>query len=162
MLKRYNKIAGLIKHLMLEFNNTFTRADLISVFAKAHHEVAAYFSALPSDSFLKSPSNKWSPAENLLHLIKSVKPVTVAMKKPRWLLRLLFGKPQAASRRFEQIKETYQRALANGGKAPGRFIPVIRSAAIAATKTAPQRAQRTQRFFFVRFVAFVVKKTSRS
>jgi len=29
----------------------------------------------------------------------------------------------------------------------------------AATKNAPQRAQRTQRFFFVRFVFFVVKKS---
>jgi hypothetical protein len=34
----------------------------------------------------------------------------------------------------------------------------IRNAALAATKTAPQRAQRTQRFFFMFFVPFVVKK----
>jgi hypothetical protein len=33
-----------------------------------------------------------------------------------------------------------------------------RNAALAATKTAPQRAQRTQRIFFVRFVPSVVKK----
>jgi hypothetical protein len=110
---------------MLELNNTFTKADLISSFEKVHHEVATYFLSLPRDSFFKSPSGKWSPAENLLHLVKSVKPVAMAMKMPCGVLKILFGKPQAASRRFEQIKETYQRTLANGGKAAGRFIPSI-------------------------------------
>jgi len=110
---------------MLELNNTFAKADLITSFEKVHREVATYFLSIPLESFFKSPSDKWSPAENLLHLIKSVKPVTMAMKMPRWQLRLLFGKPQTASRRFEQIKETYQRTLANGGKAAGRFIPAI-------------------------------------
>jgi len=110
---------------MLELNNTFTKADLISSFEKVHHQVAAYFLSLPLDNFFKSSANKWSPAENLLHLIKSVKPVAMAMKKPRLLLTILFGKPKIASRRFEQIQETYERTLANGGKASGRFIPSI-------------------------------------
>jgi len=110
---------------MLERNNTFTKADLITSFEKVHREVATYFLSIPLESFFKSPSNKWSPAENLLHLVKSVKPVTMAMKMPRLLLTILFGKPQTASRRFEQVKETYQRRLANGGKAAGRFIPSI-------------------------------------
>lgn len=110
---------------MLELNNTFTKADLMSSFEKVHHEVATYFLSLPLDSFFKSPANKWSPAENLLHLIKSVKPVAMALRMPRLLLTILFGNPQNTSRRFEQIKETYQRTLANGGKASGRFIPSI-------------------------------------
>ncbi len=112
---------------MVALKDVFTKADLISAFEKVHHEVATYFLSLPIESFFKSPVEKWTPAENLLHLIKSVKPVTMAMNKPRLLLRILFGKPQIASRRFEQIKETYQRALANGGKAPKPFIPSIQA-----------------------------------
>lgn len=110
---------------MHELNNTFTKAELISSFGKVHHEVASYFLSIPLESFFKAPAEKWSPAENLLHLIKSVKPVAMALNKPRLLLRLLFGKPQTVSRRFERIKETYQRKLAEGGKAPGRFVPAI-------------------------------------
>lgn len=112
---------------MLELKDVFTKTDLLSAFEKVHHEVAAYFISLPVASFFESPSEKWTPAENLLHLIKSAKPVAMAMNKPRLLLRLLFGKPQTASRRFEQIKETYQRALANGGKASKPFIPSIQA-----------------------------------
>jgi hypothetical protein len=111
---------------MIERKDTFFQTELIASFEKVNQEVATYFLSVPLDSFLKSPSGKWSPAENLLHLIKSVQPVTMAMKLPRWLLRLLFGKPRSASRRFDQIKETYQRTLANGAKASGRYIPSIR------------------------------------
>jgi len=111
---------------VIELKDPFTKVELLESFAAVHQEVAAYFSAIALENFFNNPAGKWSPAENLLHLIKSVKPVTMAMKRPRWQLRLLFGKPQAASRRFAQIQATYQRALANGGKAAGRFIPSIR------------------------------------
>lgn len=110
---------------MIAHNDTFSQTALIASFEQVNQEVASYFLSLPLDSFLKSPSGKWSPAENLLHLIKSVQPVTLAMKLPRWLLGLLFGKPQSASRRFDQIKDTYQRTLANGAKASGRYIPTV-------------------------------------
>jgi len=111
--------------MMIELKDPFTKAELLELFAAVHQEVAACFSSIALENFFNGPAGKWSPAENLLHLIKSVKPVAMAMKKPRLLLTILFGKPQTASRRFEQIKETYQRALANGGKASGRFIPSI-------------------------------------
>ena len=111
---------------MIELKDPFTKAELLESLAAVHQEVAPYFSAIALENFFHGPAGKWSPAENLLHLIKSVQPVTVAMKMPRWQLRLLFGKPQTASRRLAQIKATYQRALANGGKASGRFIPSIR------------------------------------
>jgi len=112
------------KHV-IESKDPFTKAELLESFAAVHQEVATYFSSIALENFFHGPAGKWSPAENLLHLIKSVKSVTMVMKMPRWLLRLLFGKLQTASRRFAQIKETYQRALANGGKASGRYIPSI-------------------------------------
>ena len=56
--------------------------------------------------FFPWPGRQMVACGKFAHLIKSVKPVTMAMKRPRWLLRLLFGKPQAASRRFAQIQAT--------------------------------------------------------
>lgn len=110
---------------MAELNDTFTKVELISSFEKVHHQVAAYFSSIPLESFFKSPTDKWSPAENFVHLLKSVKPVATALRMPRPLLTILFGRPQTPSRRFAQMQETYQRTLATGAKAAGRFIPSI-------------------------------------
>lgn len=103
----------------------FTKDKLAAALREAGREVEDYFASLSLDIFFKRRLGKWSPAENLLHLIKSVSPVAEAMKMPKWILRILFGRSKAASRQFDQIKEIYQRALADGLQAPKNFGPLI-------------------------------------
>jgi len=103
----------------------FAKDKLSASLREAGREVEDYFASISLDIFFKRCLDKWSPAENLLHLIKSVSPVAKAMKMPKWILRILFGRPKAASRQYDQIKEIYQRALADGLKAPERFVPLI-------------------------------------
>ena len=89
-----------------------------------HREVGGYFGELPGDALFRRPEpDVWSPAENLVHLVKSVKAVAGGMGVPRLALALRFGIARRPSRRFEEIREIYQQRLARGGRAPGRFVP---------------------------------------
>jgi hypothetical protein len=97
------------------------------VIQKLNNEVllaAAYFQSLPAEKFFtRSVPEKWSPAENAQHLVLSVKPLAMAFSLPKFLLRLMFGKPNRAGRSFDEVVEKYKAKLAAGGKASSPYIP---------------------------------------
>jgi hypothetical protein len=110
---------------MIKIDDPFTKPELLSSFGSVHRAVSDYFASIPTEKFFEHPPAVWSPAENLVHLIKSVSPVAKAMKLPQMLLFILFGTPKKSSKRFTQIKEEYRRELAKGARATGRYIPVV-------------------------------------
>lgn len=75
------------------------------------------------EKFTDMPGGKWSVGQNLEHLIRSLSPVNLALRLPRFILRMLFGKPNRASRSYLEVVDRYRQRLAAGGKASGRFIP---------------------------------------
>ena len=77
-----------------------------------------------SDSeFFEQPADGgWSPAQNVVHLIKSTSPITKALGMPRFVLRLLFGKARIPSRTFTEVRAAYRAVLAEGGQA-GSYAP---------------------------------------
>lgn len=79
----------------------------------------------PDGSFADMPDGKWSAGQQLDHLVRSVKPVNLALRMPGWLLRLLFGKPTRPSRTYDKLVERYRQKLDAGGKAPGAFVPPV-------------------------------------
>ena len=81
----------------------FTQAELLASFRQTNQEVAAFFAAIPADQFFVHPDQVWSPAENLVHLLKSVSPVARALKIPKFVLALRFGRSKAPARRYEQV-----------------------------------------------------------
>jgi hypothetical protein len=48
---------------------------------------------------------------------------TLAYRLPKFLVRLVGGKPNRASRSYEELKARYYKKLADGGQASGRFVP---------------------------------------
>jgi hypothetical protein len=86
----------------------------------------AYWNHFPTEEFFAPIGSAWSPADNVRHLIKSMRPITFALRLPRFGLRALFGKARRPSRTLEAIRAEYARALANGGKA-GAFAPIPRT-----------------------------------
>ncbi len=111
--------------VMIEIDDPFTKPELLASFGSVHSAVANYFASIPAGKFFNHPPAVWSPAENLVHLIKSVSPVATAMKLPKLLLFILFGAPPKSSGRFAQIKEEYRQELAKGARATGRYIPSV-------------------------------------
>lgn len=75
--------------------------------------------------FEESKEGKWSTGQILSHLIKSISPVNLALRLPRFSLRLLFGKPNRKPRTYEALVRRYLEKLAAGGKAPTPFLPPI-------------------------------------
>lgn len=89
---------------------------------RLHEECEAYLRSLPADVFVQPQGAKWSPAEHVRHLSKSVRPVALALGLPRFVLWLRFGRGSGASRSFEALREAYLARLAAGATA-GRFTP---------------------------------------
>ena len=97
-------------------------AQIAAELLRLHEECEAYLRALPAEAFVQPQGAKWSPAEHVRHLLKSVRPVALALGLPRFILRLRFGRASAASRSFEVMRDTYRARLAAGATA-GRFTP---------------------------------------
>ena len=100
----------------------WTRDDVVRGLARVHAESRAYWQSFAPDAFLAPLGDAWSPADNVRHLTKSVRPVAMALRIPRLVLRLRFGRPKAASRTYTRLRDDYHARLAAGGQA-GSFAP---------------------------------------
>jgi DinB superfamily len=100
-----------------------SREDIAAALSANFTAFAGYVAACNETSFLEMPGGKWSAGQHLEHLIRSSRPVHMAIGLPAFLLRLLFGKPGRKPRDFEQFVLRYKEKLAQGGAASGRFVP---------------------------------------
>jgi DinB family protein len=97
-------------------------SEILAALRRAEEEGTAYWNRFDDDTFFARIGEAWSPAENVRHLTKSIRPVAKALSSPRIMLRLLFGWPRRESVTFDELRTRYQSLLAAGGKA-GRFAP---------------------------------------
>jgi DinB superfamily len=80
---------------------------------------------LSPEAFILQPEGKWSAAQQLDHLVRSVRPVVLGLSLPSFLLRLVFGRAKHTSRDYDTLVKTYQDALAKGGKSPKAYEPNV-------------------------------------
>lgn len=99
------------------------KPEIIDLLKTNHEKFIDSFTNLNEQQFITSMNNKWSPGQQLDHIIKSVKPVVLALGLPHFIPRMLFGKATRPSRSYESLVEKYQAKLATGGKSPGQFVP---------------------------------------
>lgn len=88
-----------------------------------HRSFMALIEPLEGDIFTLSKNDKWSPGQQLDHILRAVRPVKLAFLLPRFLLRILFGKMKRPGRTYEELVARYKERLARGGRAGGRFVP---------------------------------------
>lgn len=96
--------------------------QLISKISEAFEEVFVLCSKLEVQEFESSTNDKWSPREQVEHLLLSTKPVVKSLRAPRERLAA-FGFSSEPPRNYQEIVETYQQYLNDGAKAIDRFIP---------------------------------------
>ena len=107
---------------MFTTGEPFSGPELAGVLASVEREGEAYLDSLSDTQFFTPQGAAWSPAQHVRHLRKAAAPVVTALRMPRWLLRLRFGRPADPFRSFGAVRQAYRDTLAAGGQA-GRFAP---------------------------------------
>ena len=111
---------------MIQLGQPYTKQEIVAGLKMEFTAVHTFFASIDETQFLAAPTGVWSPAENLVHLIKSCAPVIMALNIPRTALRIRFGWVKHELRTLAQVRHTYvNEALANGGKAGGPFLPEV-------------------------------------
>ena len=59
-----------------------TRDEILRKLDDVQNESAAYWGAFDPPAFFAKLGEAWSPAENVRHLVKSIRPVTKALGMP--------------------------------------------------------------------------------
>jgi hypothetical protein len=89
----------------------------------SHKSFTEYLGSLTNAELVFSQNDKWTAGQTLDHMLLSVKPLVQALRLPKFILRLFFGKANRPSRTYEEVVEKYQGKLQEGGRASGRFVP---------------------------------------
>lgn len=99
------------------------KSEIADALAARFAEATTWFAARPDDAFTTGPEGRWTEGQHLDHLILSAKPLNLALRLPRLVLRLKFGTAQGPGEDYAALAARYEATLAAGGKASGRFVP---------------------------------------
>jgi hypothetical protein len=103
--------------------NQLTKSEMITGLNKSVSDLSAYCESIPPELFFAQPADKWSIAQNIIHLCKSAKMTALAYRLPKFIVRLYAGKPNRPSRNYDELVAKYKTKLEQGGKASGPYIP---------------------------------------
>jgi len=87
------------------------------------NEFSSYSTSITDEQFFHQPEGKWSPAQQVKHLIIAAGNTRLAFALPKFIIRWYTGKPNRPSRSYDELVAKYKLKLEQGGKASGRFIP---------------------------------------
>jgi len=102
---------------------TLPKEELIRELNDACSEFIEFCSHIDSRIFYFQPEEKWSIAQNVEHLIISANTTRPAFSLPKFIVKMYAGRPNRASRSYDELVSKYKLKLQQGGKASGRFIP---------------------------------------
>ena len=98
--------------------------DLIAELRRVHGESVSYWKHFDTAAFYAPLApGAWSAAEQVEHLTRSTRPVTLGLGLPRPLVALLFGRARVPSRSFSVLRSDYRAILAGGARAPWLYVP---------------------------------------
>lgn len=107
---------------MFDFEPPTDKRSIVDALERIDGEIGDYLEALSVEEFFAAQGEAWSPCGHLVHLNKSVGAVNQALKVPKLLLALRFGRRREGSADFDGVRRRYLAAL-DGGVQAGRFGP---------------------------------------
>lgn len=121
---------------MVDFKTRYLCPISQSLFPMSHSEILEktratfkqldlLIAGMSDDDFFKNPTpGKWSAAEQVQHLSLSLKMTSLALKMPKIILGLAFGKNKdGQSLSYQELEQRYKDKLAKGAKASGPYVP---------------------------------------
>ena len=99
-----------------------TGAEIAGVLDVVHQRSVRFWNAFNTQAFLSPIGDAWSPADNVRHLTKTMRAVTLGLRMPRLLLLLDVFRAPSASRSYDEMRTLYVAALKPGVTA-GPFTP---------------------------------------
>ncbi len=73
--------------------------------------------------FMQVMPGKWTAGQHLEHLCRSVRPLSLGLKLPKFMPKLLFGKANRPSKTYEGLVNKYLNKIEQGAKASGPYLP---------------------------------------
>lgn len=99
-----------------------TKQAIIQKLSEGFSIVEATIRQSGGDAFYQKKDEKWSVAQNIQHLILSVKPLNFAFTLPNFAL-LFFGKLNRDPRNYEEMVGKYHQKLVEGAVSTEQFTP---------------------------------------
>lgn len=101
-----------------------TKDQIISALVEKHQLFSALFDTLSQEQFETSIANKWSPGEQLDHILASVVPLAKGLSlSPKFIIKTSFGLSKNGSKSFDETIKMYEQKLNEGAKSPKKFEP---------------------------------------
>lgn len=98
---------------------------ILTELLEKHQQFTAYVLSLPEADFLYAPPGKWSSGQQLDHVKRSIRPLVLALRLPKGILRLLFGTANRPSKSYEELVKKYQSKLEQAVTPPAPFRPDV-------------------------------------
>jgi len=99
-----------------------TKTEITENLHKVFTDVVEFLNSINTQQFMQAPEGKWSSGQQLLHLIRSIKPVMTLMQGNIEQIKV-FGKLKRDPWDYDTLVHKYLNALKAGGKAPKIFEP---------------------------------------
>ncbi|GAB3506082.1 DinB family protein [Emticicia fontis] len=102
-----------------------TKPELKEAITARFSSIAQEIENVNETQFFAPIGEKWSIAENLLHLTQSVKGLNQGLALPKEVLINQFGKIDRPVLDYDGVVSAYLNVLGTGIKATGKFVPLL-------------------------------------
>jgi hypothetical protein len=100
-----------------------SKEEIISELGESFNSLCGVCKSVSDEDFNISKENKWTPAENIQHLVTATRMTRTAFVVPKFVHVLLYGKPGRTSHGFSKVVSNYQNKLEHGAQATGVYVP---------------------------------------
>jgi hypothetical protein len=102
-----------------------TKPELKEALTESFSSTAKAVENVDEAQFFTPIGEKWSIAENILHLTQSVKGLNQGLSLPKEVLLKQFGKIDRPAYDYDGVVNAYLNVLGTGIKASGAFVPIL-------------------------------------